>query len=423
MILFSRIRQQLTALYINAVGIRQPKLIKGQDSLNKLVNIIKEEGHKKVLLMTSAGFIRRGSLEPLFEQIKSQGMEHFIYSEVMPDPTVTCIEEAYKVYKDNNCDCIIAVGGGSVMDASKVVGARASNPTIQVRDMQGMFKIKNSLPDVYVIPTTAGTGSEATVAAVVTDEIDGKHIKYAVTDFGLVPKYAVIYPEITLSLPPHITAATGMDALTHAVETYTNRYASKRTKMYATYAVRTIFENLPVAYKDGSNIVARAKMLNASYCAGVAFTNNFVGYVHAVSHALGALYGIPHGQANAILLPAVMEQYGMFVYEPLSQLAEVVGITGTPHEDTAENFVEAVRDKAENHIEDVRSKAENFIEAIKQMNCDMNIPDKIKELKEEDFDLISSRVLAEANPAYPVPVIWNDEDVKLLLRRMLVREK
>lgn len=395
-----RLRQRFVSTFIRMAKIRRPNLIKGKESILKLPNVVKEDGHNKALVVTTAGFIKRGSLEPLFKALKKEGIEYSIYNGIMPDPTISCIEEALKVYNDNNCQCIIAVGGGSVMDASKIIGARATNPNMQVRDMRGLFKIKKPIPDLYVVPTTAGTGSEATVAAVITDEVDGTHYKYAITDFGLVPKYAVMYPEITLSLPKHITAATGMDALTHAVETYTNLYASPMVKKLARKSVGMIFENLENAYNNGSDIRARGRMLMASYCAGVAFTNNFVGYVHAVAHALGALYGLPHGYANAILLPVVMDQYGQAAHKSLSELADVVGIEGGSHKD----------------------KAEKFIEAIRKMNKDMGIPDKVKELKEDDFGTIVTRALEEANPAYPVPVIWNEEDIKLLLRRLIVRE-
>lgn len=396
----TRLRQRFVSTFIRVAKIKRPSLIKGKKSILKLPNVVKNDGNTRALVVTTAGFIKRGSLEPLFDALKNEGVEYFVYNGIMPDPTIACIEEALKVYKENNCECIIAVGGGSVMDASKIIGARATNPTLQVRDMRGMFKIKNPIPDLYVVPTTAGTGSEATVAAVITDEVDGTHYKYAITDFGLVPRYAVMYPEITLSLPKHITAATGMDALTHAVETYTNLYASLMVKKLAKKSVRMIFENLENAYNNGSDIKARGRMLMASYYAGVAFTNNFVGYVHAVAHALGALYGLPHGYANAILLPVVMDQYGQSAYKSLAELAEVVGIEG----------------------ESNKEKAEKFIDAIKQMNKRMEIPDKVKELKEEDFDTIVSRALTEANPSYPVPVIWDEEDVKLLLRRIIVRE-
>lgn len=396
----TRLRQRFVSTFIRVAKIKRPSLIKGKKSILKLPNVVKNDGNTRALVVTTAGFIKRGSLEPLFDALKNEGVEYFVYNGIMPDPTIACIEEALKVYNENNCECIIAVGGGSVMDASKIIGARATNPTLQVRDMRGMFKIKNPIPDLYVVPTTAGTGSEATVAAVITDEVDGTHYKYAITDFGLVPKYAVMYPEITLSLPKHITAATGMDALTHAVETYTNLYASPMVKMLARKSVKMIFDNLENAYNNGNDIKARGRMLMASYYAGVAFTNNFVGYVHAVAHALGALYGLPHGYANAILLPVVMDQYGQSAYKSLAELAEVVGIEG----------------------ESNKEKAEKFIDAIKQMNKRMEIPDKVKELKEEDFDTIVSRALTEANPSYPVPVIWDEEDVKLLLRRIIVRE-
>lgn len=396
----TRLRQRFVSTFIRVAKIKRPSLIKGKKSILKLPNVVKNDGNTRTLVVTTAGFIKRGSLEPLFDALRNEGVEYFVYNGIMPDPTIACIEEALKVYKENNCECIIAVGGGSVMDASKIIGARAANPTLQVRDMRGMFKIKNPIPDLYVVPTTAGTGSEATVAAVITDEVDGTHYKYAITDFGLVPKYAVMYPEITLSLPKHITAATGMDALTHAVETYTNLYASPMVKMLARKSVKMIFDNLENAYNNGNDIKARGRMLMASYYAGVAFTNNFVGYVHAVAHALGALYGLPHGYANAILLPVVMDQYGKSAYKSLAELADVVRIEGASD----------------------KEKAESFIDAIKQMNKRMEIPDKVKELKEEDFDTIVSRALTEANPSYPVPVIWDEEDVKLLLRRIIVRE-
>ncbi len=396
----TRLRQRFVSTFIRVAKIRRPNLIKGKESILKLPDVVQSDGNSRALVVTTAGFIKRGSLEPLFDALKDKGIEYSVYSGIMPDPTITCIEEALKVYNDNNCQCIIAVGGGSVMDASKIIGARATNPTLQVRDMRGMFKIKNPIPDLYVVPTTAGTGSEATVAAVITDEVNGTHYKYAITDFGLVPKYACMYPEITLSLPKHITAATGMDALTHAVETYTNLYASPMVQKLARKSVRMIFDNLENAYNNGSDIKARGRMLMASYYAGVAFTNNFVGYVHAVAHTFGALYGLPHGYANAIILPAVLEQYGEAVYKPLSELADVVGIKGISEKD----------------------KAERFIEEIRSMNERMEIPTHVKELRREDFDLIVRRALEEANPAYPVPVIWNEEDIKLLLRRLIVRD-
>ena len=391
-----RLRQRFVSTFIRTVGIRRPNLIKGKESILKLTEVVRSDGNTRALVVTTAGFIKRGSLEPLFNALKDKGIEYSVYSGIMPDPTITCIEEALKVYNDNNCECIIAVGGGSVMDASKIIGARAANPTMQVRDMRGIFKIKNPIPDLYVVPTTAGTGSEATIAAVITDEVDGTHYKYAITDFGLVPQYACMYPQITLSLPKHITAATGMDALTHAVETYTNLYASPMVQKLARKSVRMIFDNLENTYNNGSDIKARGRMLMASYYAGVAFTNNFVGYVHAVAHTFGALYGLPHGYANAIILPAVLEQYGEAVYKPLSELADVVGIKGISDKD----------------------KAERFIEEIRAMNERMEIPARVKELRREDFDVIVSRALEEANPAYPVPVIWNAEDIKLLLRRL-----
>ena len=259
-----------------------------------------------------------------------------------------------------------------------------------------MLKINKTLPPFYAVPTTAGTGSEVTVASVVTDTIDGVHYKYAVSDPCLVPKCAVLDANLTTSLPPEITAATGMDALTHAVEAYTNRFASKFVQKNALDAVKMIYENLPIVYSDGKNVKARENMLLASYYAGVAFTNNFVGYVHAVAHALGALYGIAHGKANAIVLPYVMEQFGKPAQKKLSELAIAAGIPG----------------------ETDGERAKNFIESIRKMNRDMNIPDKVEQLKESDFETIISRAMLEANPAYPVPTIWGKKDFEILLEKL-----
>ena len=266
-----------------------------------------------------------------------------------------------------------------------------------IRQMRGMLKINRALPPFYAVPTTAGTGSEVTVASVVTDTVDGVHYKYAISDPCLVPKCAVMDAALTTSLPPAITAATGMDALTHAVEAYTNRFASKFVRKKALDAVHMIYENLPVVYAEGNNVKARENMLLASYYAGLAFTNNFVGYVHAVAHALGALYGIPHGQANAIVMPYVMEQYGKSAEKELSELADVANIDG--------------------HTQ--AEKASNFIESMRKMNRDMQIPCKVEQLKESDFDTIISRALKEANPAYPVPAIWGKKDFEKLLKKLL----
>lgn len=269
------------------------------------------------------------------------------------------------------------------MDCAKVTGARIVKPKKSVSQMAGLMKIRKELPPLYTVPTTAGTGSETTVAAVVTDS--STHLKYAVSDLCLIPKYAVLDPELTCGLPKNLTAITGMDALTHAVEAYTNKYSSKESRKYALDAVKLIFENLKKAYDNGKNIEVRENMLKASYYAGVAFTRSYVGYVHAIAHAVGGLYGVPHGMANAVILPVVLEAYGEAIYKNLAELADATSVPGKTQ----------------------MEKAKNFILSIRKMNQSMEIPDKLDSIKKEDIPEIINRAMKEANPSYPVPVIWD----------------
>nr|MCR5698772.1 iron-containing alcohol dehydrogenase [Treponemataceae bacterium] len=269
---------------------KKHELVVGENSLYKIIDFLKDSGKTSVFISTTPGFIKRGTLADFFSRLEQAGIKTVIFTDVTPDPTIESVEKARNAYLEGGCQAIVAIGGGSVIDCSKAAAARIVRPKLTIRQMRGMLKINRQLPDFYAVPTTAGTGSEVTVASVVTDTVDGVHYKYAVSDPCLVPKCAVLDPLLTTSLPPAITAATGMDALTHAVEAYTNRFASPFVKRNALDAVKMIYENLPVVYEDGKNVKARENMLLASYYAGVAFTNNFVGYVHAVAHALGALY-------------------------------------------------------------------------------------------------------------------------------------
>ena len=282
------------------------------------------------------------------------------------------------------------------MDCAKAAGARVANPRIPVKKMRGVLKLVHKLPPLFAVPTTAGTGSEVTLAAVVSDR--KTHEKNAINDPRLRPKYAVLDPELTTGLPPHITSTTGMDALTHAVEAYIGRSNVKSTEMYAEKATKMIFESLETAYTDGKNVEARETMLKASYYAGMAFTRAYVGYVHAIAHNLGGFYGIPHGLANAVILPYVLEYYGETAHARLAKLAVIAGVKtdGTDKE-----------------------KAEAFIEAIKQMNKNMNIQDKFDCIKEEDIPTIVKRALKEGNPLYPVPKIMDEADCEAVIRRLM----
>lgn len=392
-----RVRQFGFSRVLRLTEKKSAERIAGNGSILRIPAMCREAGETSVLVVTTAGFIRRGTLEPLFEEFKKQGIEVTIFSDVKPDPVIESVEAGVSVYHEGKCMAIVAVGGGSVMDCAKAIGARIARPDRTVPQMRGLLKVGRDLPTLFAVPTTAGTGSEVTAAAVVTETIDGTHYKYPVNDFKLIPKYAVLDASLTLGLSPEMTAATGMDALTHAVEAYTNLYASRYVQGMATNAVKMIFENLPKAYEDGADVAARENMLLASCYAGIAFTNNFVGYVHAIAHGIGGLYGVPHGKANAIILPVVLRHYGVSAHRTLSELADAVGITGS----------------------DIHDKAERMIAAIDGMRESMGIPAYIEELKREDFPELVKRAITEANPSYPCPAIWGEAEFNEVLKELL----
>ena len=393
---FFRAYQSVFKIAMFAFDWSEPETLEGPGAIRKLPEFIKSKGVNKVLVVTDKGLMGIHLLDSLFEEMTKAGVEYVVYDGTEPNPSIENIEDARQLYVDNNCEGLIAFGGGSPMDCAKAAGARVSNPRIPVRKMRGVLKLVHKLPPLFAVPTTAGTGSEVTLAAVVSDR--KTHEKNAINDPRLRPKYAVLDPELTTGLPPHITSTTGMDALTHAVEAYIGRSNVKSTEMYAEKATKMIFESLETAYNDGKNVEARETMLKASYYAGMAFTRAYVGYVHAIAHNLGGFYGIPHGLANAVILPYVLEYYGETAHARLAKLAVIAGVKtdGTDKE-----------------------KAEAFIEAIKQMNKNMNIQDKFDCIKEEDIPTIVKRALKEGNPLYPVPKIMDAADCEAVIRRLM----
>ena len=394
---YYRTFQVLLKLGMGLMDWSEPTLLKGEDAVLKLPALIKSKGTKKVLVVTDQGLMKLNLLNPLFEELKKEQIEFVVFDKVQPNPTIDNIEECKDVYINNNCEGIIAFGGGSPMDCAKVAGARVTNPKMSVKKMRGYLKIKKPMPPFFAVPTTAGTGSETTLAAVVSDP--STHEKNAICDGKLRPKYAVLDPKLTVGLPPFITATTGMDALTHAVEAYIGKGNVKSTRQYAIDATILIFDNLLNVYHDGSNIEARENMLVGSYLAGNAFTRAFVGYVHAIAHNLGGMYGTPHGLANAVILPYVLEWYGASIYKQLAHLADCVKITTNEMTE--------------------QEKAEIFISKIKEMNKEMNIPEKFDFIKEEDVPLLASRALKEGNPGYPVPKIMKQEECEALIRSLM----
>jgi alcohol dehydrogenase len=241
-----------------------------------------------------------GLLKPMTDALTAGGAQFVVFDEITPDAPIPLIEKGIAFYQEHGCDAIIAFGGGSSMDASKAIAVSISNPK-PLRQLAGYLKGLRSPVKIYAVPTTAGTGSEVTVAAVISDP--EKHSKLVIVDPRMVPKMAALDPSLMTGLPPHITAATGIDALTHAVEAFIGNWTTPYSDGMALSAVGLIFENLRTAYTNGKNLEAREKMALASTYAGFAFTRANVGYVHAIAHQFGGLYHTPHGLANAIMLP------------------------------------------------------------------------------------------------------------------------
>lgn len=392
-----RIYQNVFKVAMCFMDWSEPELLEGAGSVLRLPEFIKNKGLSKVLVVTDKGLMGLHLLDPLFAKLEEVGVDYVVYDGVQPNPTIPNIEDCKDMYIQNGCQGIIAFGGGSSMDCAKAAGARVVKPNQSVRDMRGQLKVHKKLPPFFAVPTTAGTGSETTVAAVVTDP--ETHEKNAINDTCLRPKYAVLDPELTVGLPPHITSTTGMDAMTHAVEAYIGHSNTKDTIREAEIATKLIHENLEKAYNDGKNLEARQNMLKGSYYAGRAFTQAYVGYVHAIAHNLGGLYGTPHGLANAVILPYVLDYYADSAYPQLAKLADIIGIT-TPSMS-------------------VEEKGKAFIAEIRRMNAAMNIPEKFDMIKEEDMPTLVKRALKEGNPLYPVPKIMDAKDCEAVIRSFM----
>lgn len=385
--IYCRVYQTIFKWIIPLMPYREPQIL---NSVLDIKNILNEKNIDNVLLVTDKGIRSLGLTESLEKDLKDSGKNVFVFDETVPNPTINNIEDAYKMYIDNSCQGIIAFGGGSVMDCAKVTGARVVNPKKSVQKMKGLLKVKKDLPLLIAIPTTAGTGSETTVAAVITNP--ETHTKYAINDFKLIPSYAVLDPTLTINLPKSLTATTGMDALTHAIEAYIGNSTNKHTRHCSLEACRLIFENLEKVYDDGKNERARAHMLKASYMAGVAFTISYVGYVHAIAHSLGGKYNTPHGLANAVILPYMLSEYGSTIYKKLKEIAVYCNIA-RPYESD-------------------QIASSKLINKILEMNEHFEIPKRFDFINPDDISELASHASKEGNPLYPVPKLMSAKELE-----------
>lgn len=378
---------------------RKPEILEGEGSIFKVGEIIKQKGLKKAMIVTGPNISKTNMLDNLYKGLSDNGIEYVVFNKTVQNPTIDVVENALAEYKANGCQCIVALGGGSSMDSAKAMGARLARPKKPVPKLKGVLKVMHRLPLFFAIPTTAGSGSEATIAAVISDP--KTHEKYAINDLNLIPDYAVLEPTLTVSLRPFTTATTGMDALTHAVEALVGNSNTKGTHADGLKACKLIFENLETAYKDGADLTARNNMLVGSFYAGCAFTRAYVGYVHALAHQLGGMYNVPHGLANAVILPFVLEYYGSAIYKKMAEIADYCGIEAGPTD---------------------KEKCEAVIAKIKQMNADMDIPTVIPEIKEADIPTMAKRAYAEANPLYPVPKLMGLEELEAMYRTLMPKK-
>lgn len=379
------------------IPIPQPTLLVGPGSSGRLGQAVAGFGHSKILIVTDSIISKLGLLTPLTDALTAGGAQFVVFDEITPDAPIPLIEKAIDFYQSNDCDAIVAFGGGSSMDASKAIAVSVANPGKSLRSLAGYLKGLRTPAKIYAVPTTAGTGSEVTVAAVISDPANQR--KLVIVDPRMVPKMAALDPSLATGLPPHITAATGIDALTHAVEAFIGNWKTPYSDGMALSAVGLIFENLRTAYSDGKNLAAREKMALASTYAGFAFTRANVGYVHAIAHQFGGKYHTPHGLANAIMLPHVLKYSAPAITDKLAQLA--------------------VRAKVGTEEESSEVLAQKFLDAVDQLNADLGIPKVLDALQEADIPDLARAACHEAHTGYPVPRYMTQEQCEDMIRKVL----
>lgn len=378
------------------IPIPQPTLLVGPGSSARLGQAVAGFGHRKILIVTDSIIAKLGLLKGLTDALTAGGAQFVVFDEITPDAPIPLIEKGIAFYQRQGCDAIVAFGGGSSMDASKAIAVAVSNPK-PLRQLAGYLKGLRAPVPIYAVPTTAGTGSEVTVAAVISDP--EAHKKLVIVDPRMVPKMAALDPSLMTGLPPHITAATGIDALTHAIEAFVGHWATPYSDGMALSAVGLIFDNLRTAYTNGKNLEAREKMALASTYAGFAFTRANVGYVHAIAHQFGGLYHTPHGLANAIMLPYVLKYSRPAITERLALLAVAAKVGG------------------DGEATDVL--AQKFLDAVDQLNHDLGIPAFLEALQEADIPALAKAACWEAHTGYPVPRYMSQEQCEDLIRLAL----
>ncbi len=385
--IYCRISQFFFKMCIPFLPYKEPELLKTDSDVS---SVLKSHNIQSVLLVTGKRVRSLNLTKSLENELLKNQISVSIFDGTTNNPTIKNVEEAYEIYKNNNCQAIIAFGGGSIMDCAKVVGAKVTYPNKPISKMKGVMKILKKTPLLIAVPTTAGTGSETTLAAVITDS-ENKH-KYVISSFPLIPSYALLNPKLTTCLPKDITATTGMDALTHAIEAYIGNSTTKQTKKASLEAIKLIFENLEMAYNNPNDLKARENMLNASYLAGTAFTKSYVGYIHSIAHSIGGKYNTAHGLANAVIMPHILKMYGKSIHKKLWKIGIFVRLF--------------------NKEISYSKGAEIIILKIEELNSNLNIQTQLPEIQNEDISELAKTAEKEANPLYPVPKLFSAKELE-----------
>lgn len=347
----------------------------GKGAVREIAAEVGARGFKKAFICSDPDLVKFGVTKKVTDVLDEAGCEYEVYSNIKPNPTIENVQTGVAAFKESGADYLIAIGGGSSMDTSKAVGIIIANPEFEdVRSLEGVAPTKNPSVPIIAVPTTAGTAAEVTINYVITDV--EKRRKFVCVDTHDIPVIAVIDPDMMSSMPKGLTAATGMDALTHAIEGYTTKDAWEMTDMFHLKAIELIAQNLRGAVENTEE--GREGMALGQYVAGMGFSNVGLGIVHSMAHSLGAVYDTPHGVANAILLPAVMEYNADATGDKYKYIAKAMGVEGT--EDMSQ--------------EEYRKAA---VDAVRQLSIDVGIPQDLKEIvKEEDIQFLSESAAADA---------------------------
>ena len=385
------------SLHVALFFIKMPEP-KRYSSLLDAPKILEEAKVHKPLIVCDSTMAKLPSMAKLVSGLEEAKVPYAIYSGVVPNPTFACIKAGLAAFNENECDCIISLGGGSSIDCAKSILTLIAGKKDDLGAFRGLLKVKGKLCPHIAIPTTAGSGSEATPACVVTDEEHSD--KFAIESPKLIPGYAILDDSVLEGCPKKLIAATGMDAYTHALESYLNCPRTSKTKAYGIKAMQLLEKSLKDFYDDPTVPQSRADVQLASYLAGVAFSRAFVGYAHALSHSLGGTFHIAHGLANAVLLPYVVAAFGKKAYKKLAQVADAIGLCDASLSNDA--------------------KAKAFIEHLVKLNEALGSPKTFEgAYKKEDIPALVERAYVEANPGYPVPKILSRDELSRILEETM----